>query len=117
MNFDKLLEKGIELGASDVHIQAGSKPRLRIHGRMHSIDAPPLKSTEIEEFIHRIVGEKRWDDLQDKMLFDHKVFVRSGNYVSKSFGEKFIRISFSVPQAGAEKFASVFPEVMAQLRR
>ena len=56
------------------------------------------------------------DDLQDKMLYDHKIFVRSGNYVSKSFGENFIRVSFSVIQSGAERFASVFPEVMAQLR-
>ena len=56
------------------------------------------------------------DDLQDKMLYDHKVFIRSGNYVSKSFGESFIRVSFSVPQEGAEIFARIFPEVMAQLR-
>ena len=56
------------------------------------------------------------DELQDKMLYDHKIFIRSGNYVSKSFGENFIRISFSVPQSGAETFARVFPEVMAQLK-
>ncbi len=57
------------------------------------------------------------DDLQDKMLYDHKVFIRSGNYVSKSFGDKFIRVSFSVPQDGAEKFAEIFPEVMSRLRK
>jgi len=56
------------------------------------------------------------DILQDKMLYDHKVFIRSGNYVSKSFGEGFIRVSFSVPQSGAERFAEVFPEIMARLR-
>ncbi len=57
------------------------------------------------------------DELQDRLLFDHKVFIRSGNYVSKSFGQKFIRVSFSVPQEGAERFARVFPEVMKQLRQ
>ena len=56
------------------------------------------------------------DELQNRMLFDHKVFVRSGNYVSKAFGESFVRVSFSVPQPGAERFAQVFPEVMDQLR-
>ena len=57
------------------------------------------------------------DELQDKMLYGHRVFIRSGNYVSKSFGGNFIRVSFSVPQSGAERFAAVFPEVMAQLRK
>ena len=70
MNLDNLLQKGIELGASDVHIQAGSKARLRIHGRMHTIDAPPLKATKIEEFIHRIIGERRWEELQKKQSVD-----------------------------------------------
>ena len=57
------------------------------------------------------------DDLQDKMLYDYKVFVRSGNYVSKSFGESFIRVSFSVPQPSVERFASIFPEVMGLLKK
>ena len=57
------------------------------------------------------------DDLQNTMLFDHKVFVRSGNYVSKAFGQGFVRVSFSVEETGAEKFARVFPEVISQLRR
>jgi aspartate aminotransferase len=52
------------------------------------------------------------DDVQNRMLFEHKVFVRSGNYVSKRFGENFIRVSFSVPQEGAERFAEAFPLVM-----
>ncbi|MDO9537031.1 MAG: pyridoxal phosphate-dependent aminotransferase [Thermoplasmata archaeon] len=56
------------------------------------------------------------DKLQDKLLYDHKVFVRSGNYVSKAFGGRFIRVSFSVTQEGAEKFAEAFPKVMAELR-
>ncbi|MBA3046608.1 MAG: pyridoxal phosphate-dependent aminotransferase, partial [Euryarchaeota archaeon] len=51
------------------------------------------------------------DELQNKLLYDHKVFIRSGNYVSTAFGKGFIRISFSVTQEGAEKFAKVFPKV------
>lgn len=55
------------------------------------------------------------DQLQDKLLYDHKVFIRSGNYVSKAFGKDFIRVSFSVKQDGAEKFAEKFPKAMAEL--
>jgi aspartate aminotransferase len=56
------------------------------------------------------------DKVQDKMLFGHNVFVRSGNYVSKRFGGKFIRVSFSVPKEGCERFAEAFPKVMEELR-
>ena len=56
------------------------------------------------------------DDVQNTLLYDHKVFIRSGKYVSNSFGEKFIRVSFSVTQEGAEAFAREFPKVMEELK-
>ncbi|MBM4248673.1 MAG: pyridoxal phosphate-dependent aminotransferase [Euryarchaeota archaeon] len=57
------------------------------------------------------------DLVEQRMLFDHDVFIRSGNYVSKQFGSRFIRASFSVPSAMARRFAKAFPEVMEGLRR
>ena len=57
------------------------------------------------------------DELQDKLLYEHKIFIRSGNYVSKSFGEKFVRVSFSASQSGIEKFAAIFPDIIEDCRR
>ncbi len=57
------------------------------------------------------------DDVQEKMLFEHNVFIRSGNYVSKRFGNKFVRTSFSVPREGVERFAEAFPKVISELRK
>jgi len=57
------------------------------------------------------------DHLQDTMLYDYGVFVRSGNYVSKTSGRNFVRVSFSVTQEGAERFASAFPKAIAKLRK
>jgi aspartate aminotransferase len=57
------------------------------------------------------------DKVQERLLYDHQVFVRSGKYVSKQHGSRFIRISFTVPEEGVRKFASVFPEVMASLAK
>jgi aspartate/methionine/tyrosine aminotransferase len=56
------------------------------------------------------------DIVEQRMLFDHNVFIRSGNYVSKQFGSKFIRASFSVMPPMARRFAEAFPAVMEQLR-
>jgi aspartate/methionine/tyrosine aminotransferase len=57
------------------------------------------------------------DDVEEKMLFEHNVFLRSGNYVSKRFGNKFVRVSFSVPYEGVERFAKAFPKVIEELRK
>jgi aspartate/methionine/tyrosine aminotransferase len=57
------------------------------------------------------------DDVEKKLLFDHNVFVRGGNYLSKRFGPNFIRTSFSVPEDQCLRFCEAFPTVMEELRR
>jgi len=56
------------------------------------------------------------EDLQEKLLYEHDVFVRSGTYVSKSSGEDFIRVSFTVPEEGVRRFIDVLPDVIDELR-
>ena len=53
--------------------------------------------------------------IQDKLLYEHDVFVRAGEYVSKKFGHNFIRLSFTVAEEGAKRFREAFPKVMAEL--
>ncbi|MFH0815772.1 MAG: pyridoxal phosphate-dependent aminotransferase [Methanobacteriota archaeon] len=57
------------------------------------------------------------DKVQEKMLYEHQVFVRSGKYVSKAYGARFVRVSFTVPEEGAQKFAKAFVQVMTELTR
>ena len=54
-------------------------------------------------------------DVQDKLLYEHDIFVRAGNYVSARFGENFIRVSFSIPTNEVKRFAEAFPKVMQEL--
>ncbi len=54
--------------------------------------------------------------VEERMLLDHGVFVRGGGYVSGGFGKNFIRVSFSIPTAGVEKFCHLFPKIMDELR-
>jgi aspartate/methionine/tyrosine aminotransferase len=57
------------------------------------------------------------DEVQKKLLYEHDVFVRSGLYVSKKLGSRFIRISFSVPTDGCKKFVAALPVVIEELRK
>ncbi len=56
------------------------------------------------------------EKLQEKLLYEHDVFVRSGTYVSKNAGEDFIRVSFTVPEEGIERFTDVLPKTIEELR-
>ena len=49
-------------------------------------------------------------------LLDKKVFTREGSYTSKLFGDRYIRVSFSIPKEHVEYFAKVFVEGMEILK-
>jgi aspartate/methionine/tyrosine aminotransferase len=50
------------------------------------------------------------DELCEQMLL-HDIFIRSGTYQSPSFGERFVKISTSVPTDWAQRFASAWPRL------
>ncbi len=41
-------------------------------------------------------------------LLEHDIFVRSGTYQSPAFGDRFIKVSTSVPTAWAQRFAAAW---------
>lgn len=49
-------------------------------------------------------------------LLDKKVFTREGSYTSKLFGDRYLRVSFSIPKEQVEYFAKVFIEGMSVLK-
>ncbi|MFQ5884481.1 MAG: aminotransferase class I/II-fold pyridoxal phosphate-dependent enzyme, partial [Thermoplasmata archaeon] len=52
---------------------------------------------------------------EEKMLYDHGVFVRSGNYVSKRYGSKFVRVSFTVPENQCDRFVEALGPTIESL--
>jgi aspartate/methionine/tyrosine aminotransferase len=55
------------------------------------------------------------EKIQEKLLLEHDIFLRAGNYVSKRFGDRFIRASFSLPEDECRRFAQALPQVMSEL--
>ena len=51
--------------------------------------------------------------LQRELLEKHRVFVRAGNYLSPTFGGRFVRVSFSNPPADIDRFVAAFPKAIA----
>lgn len=55
-------------------------------------------------------------EIQEKLLYEHDIFVRGGNYLSKKSGHKFVRVSFTVPEDECREFAEKLPIVIDELR-
>jgi aspartate aminotransferase len=55
--------------------------------------------------------------IEAMMLQDFYVHTRAGQYLSKRFGSRFVRVSFSIPTEQCRKFATAFPKVMKALSK
>jgi twitching motility protein PilT len=51
MNFDQLIRFAVEQGASDVHLQTGASPLLRINGLIRTVESPPVVADDLRQFI------------------------------------------------------------------
>ncbi|MDR2873206.1 MAG: pyridoxal phosphate-dependent aminotransferase [Methanobrevibacter sp.] len=56
------------------------------------------------------------DELAEYLL-DKNIFARSGNYTSKHFGNKYLRVSFSIPEEEVKIFIQEFPKAISKLRK
>jgi twitching motility protein PilT len=63
MTIDQLLKFAVDQGASDLHLQTGSTPMLRILGQMRAIDVPPLTDPQVRQFIQAIAPRTIIDDI------------------------------------------------------
>ena len=54
-----LLQLVVAEGASDLHICVGTSPTIRVHGILHRVEGPALKSEDAEELMRSITSEER----------------------------------------------------------
>jgi twitching motility protein PilT len=66
IDMSELLQLVVDEGASDLHLEVGVPPVLRIHGHMQAIDASPLMAEDTERFMKSITSE------------DHQQRIREG---------------------------------------
>jgi len=47
---------------------------------------------------------------------EHKILIRQGSYHTKNFGDKFVKVSLSVPKEWANEFINLFPSIITNSR-
>jgi twitching motility protein PilT len=68
MDFQRLLNLAVARDASDVHLQAGLPPHLRIGGILRVADAPPNTNEEIHQFITSIAPARFRETLDENLV-------------------------------------------------
>src|SRR5947207_13242687 len=67
MDFQSLLRFAVDHGASDVHIQAGLPPALRIGGILKGTTLPAVGAEELTNVIVSIAPKRFQDNIEDRL--------------------------------------------------
>ena len=68
MNFDQLIRFAVEQGASDVHLQTGASPLLRISGQIRTVESPPVAEQDLRQFMLSIKKGLTAEELDQAMV-------------------------------------------------
>lgn len=60
-----ILRELVGLGASDLHMATGRRPRARVHGRLSDMNLPVLSEREMERLMRSIVSAERYGEFDD----------------------------------------------------
>ncbi|MCS7032548.1 MAG: PilT/PilU family type 4a pilus ATPase [Phycisphaerae bacterium] len=82
MDLQQLLRFGVENNASDIHIQAGLPPRVRIGGILRAVTLPPLSDEVVRRFIASLAPPRFHDDL-DRHLYNGIDFSYSAEGIAR----------------------------------
>jgi twitching motility protein PilT len=58
---DDFFDVIVQTKASDLHMQEGQPPKMRLHGDIQKIRDEPLTHAEMEQMLSEVVGPKRWE--------------------------------------------------------
>lgn len=65
------LKTGIKINASDIHLQAGSIPMMRVDGRPKFLDVPPLSDDVMKAIVKQII-DRQAEPTEKQHILDHK---------------------------------------------
>ncbi|MBI2871418.1 MAG: PilT/PilU family type 4a pilus ATPase [Candidatus Omnitrophica bacterium] len=70
MQLQDLLEEMTARNASDIYLSAGKPPYLRVNGILVMLNLPPLKGTDIERLMGRLITEREREIFDKRKSYD-----------------------------------------------
>jgi twitching motility protein PilT len=67
----ELLERVLELGASDLHLTSGARPVVRVNGRLGQLDGyPVMVPDEVQSMVYSILTQRQRERLESELELD-----------------------------------------------
>lgn len=93
-------------GASDLHLEAGLPPVLRVRGKLEP-SGPPVSAEHLSEEVKQLLGERVWRDFQERSSAD----------LSRTLGAVRCRINVLRTARGVGVALRLFPSVQPTLQK
>jgi twitching motility protein PilT len=61
-----LLQLVVSEGASDLHIEVGTPPTIRVHGILHRVEGPALRPEDAEELMRSITSDEQIQQIRER---------------------------------------------------
>jgi len=74
-NFKAVLQKLVQLSASDLHLKVGRPPTIRLNGDLHPLDFPPLKPEDLKTLAEQLMNPKQVKQFTDDKECDFAIGV------------------------------------------
>lgn len=93
-----ILTSAIEQGASDVHINVGMPPIMRINTELHATDMPPVNNEEAKQLVMSMTGEEKFRRFEAERDADFSTRIDDGSRfrVNAHYQRDSIAISFRI---------------------
>ena len=123
MNIKRVLQKMVELQASDLHVKVGTKPTCRVNGELVAIDEPPPAQNDLEAVVDQILTPKQKKVFEETREVDFAFGVtglarfRSNFYQQRgTFAFVFRQVPATVPAFEELNLPPVIEELTAKPR-
>jgi twitching motility protein PilT len=117
----ELLEQVLELGASDLHLAAGTKPTARVNGRLVQLDDyPVLMPNETQAMIYTILTQRQRERLEAELELDcaHTLAGRARFRVNVYFQRDAVGAAFRLIPQGIKPLEELgIPQQVSNLAR
>ncbi len=70
MEVRRLLKAVVQFKASDLHVQAGSAPSLRMHGDITPLDFPAIAAEDVDDLVRQIADESTLEEIDQERSAD-----------------------------------------------
>ncbi|MBT1071591.1 type IV pilus twitching motility protein PilT [Pelotalea chapellei] len=88
VNLHQLLKILVEAGGSDLHLTTNSPPQIRVDGKLHPLDFPPLNQVETKQLCYSVLTDAQKHKFEEENELDLSFGVKS---LSRFRGNVFIQ--------------------------